>query len=714
MIAPETLRIAKRESLGDPCIVSGDRAYAIGTQDGGFPDMGQHIPGEMGGIWSHPIKLLDGFWLRVDGQWLTDADEFVSGACWIEHRYARPLDLEISRHQFAPDGEPAIVVRYSFRSARSRRLAVRLLARTDLLPVWSLQPDQPRVSSDRAVFDPVLGAWIGGRQDVSWRVIVGSRSHHPAGWVAEHDFWGPERTLGAGISMVLDYELSVGPNETNEIEFVICGSHASEANARSTYRRVHAEAEGLWKSKTSRYAGLLGQTILVSPDPSLERAWDWLKCNYDWLAVTVPGIGAGLTAGIPEYPWWFGCDNAYSVLGTLAFGRHELALKTLDLLRTVSERANGSSGRVIHECTTAGEVVAKGSTAETPHLISTIWQAFCWTGDLDFLQRSYAFCRRGLLEWTLGAQCPHGDFLPSGYGITEQEGLDLQCIDAAVHTVIALDAVAEMAHVLDDDATEERCRTQATAVRARAEDAFWMESEGLYGDMLATPAEMIPRLLRWQATAEGLYYRGGDDTEVASRLRSLLATARSDPDPNRARPWLLRYWIVLSPLEAGIAPPNRARRALLRLGSAEFVGPTGMYVSGLDRNNAMSINTGALASAAIHYGHADQGLIYLHQLTDTLDCHMPGAISEILPAAGCFVQAWSGSAIAWPVVTEMFGIAPDAYHRQITVTPCFPAGWAGAELHNVRIGDSTFDFRWDGTRVQMVTPDSGWHCTSSG
>ena len=33
----------------------------IGTQDGNFPDMGSHVPGEMGGVWVPPIKLLDGF-----------------------------------------------------------------------------------------------------------------------------------------------------------------------------------------------------------------------------------------------------------------------------------------------------------------------------------------------------------------------------------------------------------------------------------------------------------------------------------------------------------------------------------------------------------------------------------------------------------------------------------------------------------------------------
>jgi hypothetical protein len=42
----------------------GNHAYCVGFQDGTFPDIGWHIKGEMGGLWAHPIKLLDGFSCR--------------------------------------------------------------------------------------------------------------------------------------------------------------------------------------------------------------------------------------------------------------------------------------------------------------------------------------------------------------------------------------------------------------------------------------------------------------------------------------------------------------------------------------------------------------------------------------------------------------------------------------------------------------------------
>ena len=48
--------------------MSGRLGYLAGQMDGTFPDMGQHLPGEMGGLWAPPIKLADGFWFGLREQ----------------------------------------------------------------------------------------------------------------------------------------------------------------------------------------------------------------------------------------------------------------------------------------------------------------------------------------------------------------------------------------------------------------------------------------------------------------------------------------------------------------------------------------------------------------------------------------------------------------------------------------------------------------------
>jgi hypothetical protein len=74
----------KTNYLMSPFVTAGDRVYMIGYQDGSFPDLGWHIDGEMGGIWDHPIKLMDGFSASItvqgskDSYCLNKADKFIN------------------------------------------------------------------------------------------------------------------------------------------------------------------------------------------------------------------------------------------------------------------------------------------------------------------------------------------------------------------------------------------------------------------------------------------------------------------------------------------------------------------------------------------------------------------------------------------------------------------------------------------------------------
>src|ERR1044071_3130323 len=60
-------------------VAAGDRAYVMGFEDGNFYAQGWHVTGEMGGVWTQPLKLVDGVWFGVDGTWLGGAKRFTSG-----------------------------------------------------------------------------------------------------------------------------------------------------------------------------------------------------------------------------------------------------------------------------------------------------------------------------------------------------------------------------------------------------------------------------------------------------------------------------------------------------------------------------------------------------------------------------------------------------------------------------------------------------------
>ena len=704
--------IVKTETLTDPYVTAGRHAYLIGQQDGSFPDLGWHVRGEMGGLWSHPIKLLDGLWLRVDGTWLAAAHNYRSGPFWSEHAYALPGDLTVTRRQFVPDGERGLVMRYTFRSPSPRTLQLRLVARSDLQGVWMSEEGGIHDGYDHAAYDEALGAWVCRDDWNPWYVVVGACGAKPSAVESGRDLWGPDRTGGFGISVALDYTLALDAGEDAVLEVVVAGSDAGLVPAREGYLRIREGIAAAWAGKSSRYAAMLSRSALQIPDPSIVRAWDWVKCNYDWLMRDVPPLGRGLGAGVPDYPWWFGCDNAYALRGCLALGQHDIAVDTLDLLRVISVRRNGDSGRVIHESNTRGYVNNPGNTQETPHLARAVWDAFLWTGDLEFLQRMYPFCKRGVLEWTLGTKCPDGDILPYGYGVIELKHLNLQCLDTATLAAEALAALAGMAETLGEDGVAARCRALHEAVRQRLDAAFWIEAEGLYGDMVATPAEMAPRIRYWLEQAENPDSAGRMTAEAIAGLQRLLDEALSDPDQERKRPWLCKNWTVLCPLEAGLTPPEQARRVLERVESPEFTGRWGMYLSGIERSRSMSINTGVLAVAEAQYGRAEQALHYVRLLTDTLELQMPGAIAEMSPDYGCCVQAWSGYSVAWPLVAGIFGLRPDALRRRLELEPAFPAAWMSAALTGVRVGNNTFDLQWDGQTLHVTSHETGWTVTS--
>src|SRR5205823_11232962 len=102
----------KGKNMNKPYLTSGDRTYIVGTEDGNFPDLGSHVPGEMGGLWMHPIKLMDGFWVKLSETgtkseaWLENAHEFINYPYGNRFFYAPVLDgIDAERFQFCPQGK---------------------------------------------------------------------------------------------------------------------------------------------------------------------------------------------------------------------------------------------------------------------------------------------------------------------------------------------------------------------------------------------------------------------------------------------------------------------------------------------------------------------------------------------------------------------------------------------------------------------------------
>src|SRR5688572_21645509 len=133
----------KPQNLNTPYNTAGDKLYMIGHQNGTFPDLGWHVKGEMGGIWQHPIKLLDGFEaiISVDNKIyeLSKADTFVNFPFGNKHIYNAFSDkISIERFQFVPDLIGAVYIEFAIKNNTNKTIKIDfdVKAISNLMPVW--------------------------------------------------------------------------------------------------------------------------------------------------------------------------------------------------------------------------------------------------------------------------------------------------------------------------------------------------------------------------------------------------------------------------------------------------------------------------------------------------------------------------------------------------------------------------------------------------
>src|SRR4051812_18034520 len=140
-------------------IASSERAYAIGFEDGRFYANGWHITGEMGGVWTPPLKLVDGVWFGVDDQWIGPATTFRSGWGYSEMDLPTTAGLELQRTDFAPDGGRAVLFGLQIRNpGAARTVTVMVDAHSELLGAYpwgfgGVVPNANQNLEDAAAFD---------------------------------------------------------------------------------------------------------------------------------------------------------------------------------------------------------------------------------------------------------------------------------------------------------------------------------------------------------------------------------------------------------------------------------------------------------------------------------------------------------------------------------------------------------------------------------
>lgn len=705
-------------NLVEPYLTSGNRTYIVGRQDGNFPDLGSHVKGEMGGLWMPPIKLLDGFWVKLydedSGQmrWLMEAKEFINYPYGSEFVYEPVLNgIRIERFQYCPQGKEGIAIKYTIQNTtfNSRKLTMDFVVKTDVSPVWFSKENNILDAADIISWDAGMSVFTAKDVDHPWFAVWGT-AFPTIDYNTQAEV--PINTIGNGKPGTTKHRILLKPNEIITILFVVSGSNESYIKAKESYNDILKNYDKLLKEKKDYYATIMNRNVVEIPDKKLEQAYNWGKFNTEWLVSELPGIGRFLGAGAIEYPWLFGCDNSYALQGVVASGDLELAKSTLRIIKNVSEKTNGN-GRIIHEMSSNGFVANKGNTQETAHFAVVVWKVFQWTGDKKFLKEIYPYVKVGL-KWLSSEQDKNGNMFPEGYGITEIKGLNAELIDVAVYTQQAFFVASKMAKVFGESSNQKDYAQKAILLRNKINTLFWDEKGNSYADFYGTREQAL-------STVHGAIDQlemSVEEEKFSTRLlekkgfyQGLIEDFSKLPHGLKKGWFTNKNWVINTPMETGIATKNKAYKLLDKVRN-EHCGEYGPYLSAVDKSDMMTIATSVQAMAECAYGRTDQAMWYVDKIVQTFSKALPGSISEIMPDRGCPVQAWTIYGLASPLVTHVFGINPDAYNKKVIITPNLPTGWQNISIKNLKVGKNIISFSREKVSGQIVyhlsSKDSSW------
>ena len=746
----ETTRLSDRRF-----VVTGDRAWALGTADGRYPAAGFHTRGEMGGFWLPNLKLLDGMWFNVNGDWIGEATKTTSGWGYVRADLPTTDGVSASRTDFVPRGVSGALVGLSLRADRTRTITLRADAHSELLssyPWGETQPSQTEVNLADSV--SVRGKHLlfrdkgtpprSNSESHDWAAAFGS-ALAPHASRTGRDFRGPQdpavicpasgpsappqpercddTEYGRGAGGQLAYKVKLRAGEVKTVWFGVGGSVSGPAQARAELRKALDNPEAALRAvvgsrerlNTLSDVSLPGNRLLedsvrwskqmlaasVQEVEDLNLRWVDAGRQYPPRVATLDSM-RWLGAGWPDYTWLFGTDGEYTAFASVAAGQFGPIKDHLRALRDVSVAINGDSGKIVHEVTPDGAVyfganADPGNTDESskyPSAVALVWR---WTGDEAFLKDLYP-ASKAAMEFVAGLD-EDGDGWPGGLGNVERPGMGEEKLDNAVYTIRGYADLADMAQTMGDAETRRWALGKARALLETFEETWWY---------------------------------GGDTRSYADSLL----------DPNNEKVFQ-RHWIGLTPTDAVL--PRLPFRAAGPLASRQhgnatlneheepcYSGELGLFHTGTGPTSAPAGNPGPSCDSVIsavpsersiftlnsaiaavsegNYGRlgGDQQKFYMRgNARSQLDpdiWEMPGAMPEIVPSPdfganidrlfterSMVLQAWGAYGVLWPVIHQWLGVSPDLGRGRVAVVPQLPAGQAKASADAIKLGWSAID-----------------------
>ncbi|MGQ0701937.1 MAG: amylo-alpha-1,6-glucosidase [Gemmatimonadales bacterium] len=502
--------------------------------------------------------------------------------------------------------------------------------------------------------------------------------------------------------VILRFSLSLGPHEQWSVSLVygslvdgVWREPLSENNGSGTERdRLRARWEGHRTRLTASDPHLTAAFSQGAQDLLALRAWEFDLGPDAWFP----------NAGVPGYTGIFGRDILTAGWQSALLGP-EMMRGGLGILARYqadfdSAWRDASPGKLPHEMRRGPQADLEliphrayyGEQTAPSMFVVVLSEYWHWTGDLDMLRRYRPVLDR-LFEWAR----QYGDRDRDGFleydtrspkGLKNQGWKDseeairypdgrmvpnpIATLEEQAFHFLALQRMAEILMVLDDEAGGERYLEQARDVARRVNDAYWLEDQQFYAEALDPEKQPVRSIASnpGHALATGLV--------PEERARLVADRLLSDE--------LFSGWGVrtLSSKHPSYNPLAYHLGSVWPVENATFA--LGFKRYGLDDHVARVVTAQLEAAAALEP----------HRLPEALSGHSRSGqvLPAIYPRANA-PQAWSASAIVL-MVQALLGIFAFAPGNLLTlVRPRLPPWLDWIVLRDIRVGDAAVSLRFE-------------------
>lgn len=658
----------------------GRRAIAMGTEDGRFE------------LWTWPLKWMHDLELqfrvpkysaplrgRDVARWVTVRPEAVT----IEYAYET---FTVKQHVFASIDLPAVVMLLEVDAVRPMEIVATF--QPDIHLAWPAS-----LGGQYVAWNPGARAFVFSESRRRVNALLGSPAVTKASDVPAHMLAAapPQFTIGVGGEGERYTEPRLGepPGKNVNIReayvpIVLAGGEMPRDSARALYDRLlqPGAIRGEWMKRVAHYDSLRAGTMrLRTPDPILNRAFEWAKVNLDEALVCNPDLGCGLVAGYglsgaasdrPGFGWFFGGDAAINSFGMSAVGQHDVVREGVFRFFAKYQRADG---KITHEISQGAAKIDwfnafpyafyHGDT--TPFWILAFGEYWKQTADTALVRDLWPNVRKAF-EWSRAADSD-GDGLMentiAGAGALEVGDLQAGIVSDVYLSgvwVAALERFARLAEAMREPGLARDAREIRQRALRTMETRLWLDRERQYAFALLEREQVNENLTAWPSTAMAFDVF---DPDRGAAMAARLASAEIMTD------WGAR--------------PLSARSTLF---------------DPLHYNNGAvwPFVTGWVALAQYRYYNAHAGRFALDAIARTGFDEARGRNPEVISGrvykpldTAVPHQFFATSMVVTPLVRGLLGVSVDAPARQLVLAPQLPPDWDSVRVERLQVGGAILD-----------------------